>query len=83
MDELAVHMKLPDGMRPTVQQTLGVLGALATVSFATGDLKAGIVMLSDQTGHFEAIVFSEGLARLRDILEPGRAVKRCSNAVSG
>jgi DNA polymerase-3 subunit alpha len=36
--------------------------------------KMGIVMLSDQTGHFEAIVFSEGLARLRDILEPGRAV---------
>jgi DNA polymerase III subunit alpha len=36
--------------------------------------KMGIVMLSDQTGHFEAIVFSEGLQRLRDILEPGRAV---------
>jgi DNA polymerase-3 subunit alpha len=36
--------------------------------------KMGIVMLSDQTGHFEAIVFSEGLQRLRDVLEPGRAV---------
>jgi DNA polymerase-3 subunit alpha len=36
--------------------------------------KMGIVMLSDQTGHFEAIVFSEGLQRYRDILEPGRAV---------
>jgi len=36
--------------------------------------KMGIVMLSDQTGHFEAIVFSEGLQRFRDILEPGRAV---------
>jgi DNA polymerase III subunit alpha len=30
--------------------------------------------LSDQTGHFEAIVFSEGLQRFRDVLEPGRAV---------
>ena len=36
--------------------------------------KMGIVMLSDQTGHFEAIVFSEGLQRFRDLLEPGRAV---------
>jgi DNA polymerase-3 subunit alpha len=36
--------------------------------------KMGIVNLSDQTGHFEAIVFSEGLQRYRDILEPGRAV---------
>jgi DNA polymerase-3 subunit alpha len=34
--------------------------------------KIGIVMLSDQTGHFEAIVFSEGLQRYRDLLEPGR-----------
>ena len=36
--------------------------------------KMGIVTLSDQTGHFEAIVFSEGLQRYRDILEPGTAV---------
>jgi DNA polymerase III subunit alpha len=36
--------------------------------------KMGIVMLSDQTGHFEAIVFSEGLSQLRDVLEPGNAV---------
>jgi DNA polymerase-3 subunit alpha len=36
--------------------------------------KMGIVMLSDQTGHFEAIVFAEGLQRYRDILEPGRAL---------
>jgi DNA polymerase-3 subunit alpha len=36
--------------------------------------KMGIVMLSDQTGHFEAIVFSEGLQRFREVLEPGRAV---------
>ena len=36
--------------------------------------KMGIVMLSDQTGHFEAIVFQEGLQKLRDLLEPGRAL---------
>jgi DNA polymerase-3 subunit alpha len=36
--------------------------------------KMGILTLSDQTGHFEAIVFSEGLQRFRDTLEPGSAV---------
>ncbi|GGC56249.1 DNA polymerase III subunit alpha [Chelatococcus reniformis] len=34
--------------------------------------KMGIVTLSDQSGHFEAIIFSEGLQRYRDLLEPGR-----------
>ena len=34
--------------------------------------KLGIVILSDQTGHFEAIIFSEGLGQYREILEPGR-----------
>ncbi|GJD49277.1 DNA polymerase III subunit alpha [Methylobacterium crusticola] len=36
--------------------------------------KIGIVNLSDQTGHFEAIVFSEGLQHYRDLLEPGTAL---------
>ncbi|MFN3687520.1 DNA polymerase III subunit alpha [Salinarimonas sp.] len=36
--------------------------------------KMGILQLSDQSGHFEAIVFSEGLQRFRDILEPGSVV---------
>jgi DNA polymerase-3 subunit alpha len=36
--------------------------------------KMGIVMLSDQTGHYEAIVFSEGLQQYRDLLEAGRAL---------
>jgi DNA polymerase III subunit alpha len=30
--------------------------------------------LSDPTGHFEAVLFSEGLAQYRDVLEPGAAV---------
>ncbi len=34
--------------------------------------KLGVVTLSDRTGHFEAIIFSEGLSHFRDILEPGR-----------
>ncbi|HVL72234.1 MAG TPA: DNA polymerase III subunit alpha [Beijerinckiaceae bacterium] len=36
--------------------------------------KMGIVMLSDQSGHFEAIVFAEGLMKHRDLLEPGKAL---------
>lgn len=36
--------------------------------------KMGILNFSDQSGHFEAILFSEGLVRFRDILEPGRIV---------
>ncbi|MBF9195184.1 DNA polymerase III subunit alpha [Microvirga terrestris] len=36
--------------------------------------KMGILMLSDQTGQYEAIIFSEGLMRFRDVLEPGAAV---------
>ncbi len=36
--------------------------------------KMGIINFSDQSGHFEAIVFSEGLAQYRDLLEPGQAV---------
>jgi DNA polymerase-3 subunit alpha len=34
----------------------------------------GIIGLSDPTGHFEAVIFSEGLAEHRDLLEPGTAV---------
>ena len=36
--------------------------------------KMGIIGLSDPTGHFEAVVFAEGLAQFRDLLEPGNAV---------
>jgi DNA polymerase-3 subunit alpha len=36
--------------------------------------KMGIMGLSDSTGHFEAVLFSEGLAQYRDVLEPGAAV---------
>lgn len=36
--------------------------------------KMAIVQLSDQSGQFEAVVFQEGLAQYRDLLEKGAAV---------
>jgi DNA polymerase-3 subunit alpha len=36
--------------------------------------KMGIVILSDQSGHYEANVFSERLQQYRDLLEPSRAL---------
>jgi DNA polymerase-3 subunit alpha len=34
----------------------------------------GIIGLSDPSGHYEAVLFAEGLAQYRDLLEPGSAV---------
>jgi DNA polymerase-3 subunit alpha len=34
----------------------------------------GIIGLSDASGHYEAVLFAEGLAQYRDLLEPGTAV---------
>ena len=46
--------------------------------------KMGIVQLSDPTGQFEAILFSEGLQRYRELLEPGAAlVIRLSAVLDG
>ncbi|EJW11849.1 DNA polymerase III alpha subunit [Rhodovulum sp. PH10] len=36
--------------------------------------KMGIIGLSDPSGHYEAVLFSEGLQQYRDFLEPGKAV---------
>jgi DNA polymerase-3 subunit alpha len=36
--------------------------------------KMAIIGLSDPSGHYEAVLFSEGLAQYRDLLEPGKAV---------
>jgi DNA polymerase III subunit alpha len=36
--------------------------------------KMGIIGLSDPTAHYEAVLFAEGLAQYRDLLEPGKAV---------
>jgi DNA polymerase-3 subunit alpha len=36
--------------------------------------KMGIIGLSDPSGHYEAVLFAEGLQQYRDLLEPGTAV---------
>jgi DNA polymerase III subunit alpha len=36
--------------------------------------RMGIVGLSDPSGHYEAVIFAEGLQQYRDLLEPGGAV---------
>ena len=36
--------------------------------------KMGIIGLSDPSGHYEAVLFTEGLAQYRDLLESGSAV---------
>jgi DNA polymerase III subunit alpha len=36
--------------------------------------RMGIVELSDPSGHYEAVIFTEGLQQYRDLLEPGSAV---------
>jgi DNA polymerase-3 subunit alpha len=36
--------------------------------------KMGILGFSDPSGHFEAVIFQEGLAQFRDLLEPGTPV---------
>jgi DNA polymerase-3 subunit alpha len=36
--------------------------------------KMGVVQFSDTTGQYEAVLFSEGLAQYRDMLEPGKSV---------
>ena len=46
--------------------------------------KMGIVNLSDASGQYEAVLFSEGLMRFRDLLEPGKAlVLRLSAVLDG
>ena len=42
--------------------------------------KMGIFGLSDPSGHYEAIMFAEGLQQYRDILEPGVAGAAVSHA---
>ncbi len=36
--------------------------------------RMAVVQLSDPTGSYEAVLFSEGLAEYRDLIEPGRSV---------
>ncbi len=36
--------------------------------------KMGIIQISDPSGQYEAVLFEEGLAQFRDLLEPGQSV---------
>jgi DNA polymerase III subunit alpha len=64
----------------TVRQTGASMGRIAASVIDRSErrtrtgTKMGIVQLSDQSGHFEAVLFSEGLQRFRDLLEPGKVV---------
>ncbi len=42
--------------------------------------KMGILRVSDPTGQYEAVIFSEGLNHFRDLLEPGQSVILLVNA---
>lgn len=42
--------------------------------------KMGIVRISDPTGQYEAVIFSEGLSTYRDLLEPGQSIVIYANA---
>ena len=42
--------------------------------------RMGVVMLSDPSGQYEALLFDEGLSKYRDLLEPGQSVILLVNA---
>ncbi|MFC4626006.1 DNA polymerase III subunit alpha [Daeguia caeni] len=57
----------------TAGRLAGTVTARQERKTRTGN-KMGIVQLSDATGQFEAVLFSEGLAQYRDLLESGKSV---------
>jgi DNA polymerase-3 subunit alpha len=57
----------------TAGRVAGTVVARAERRTKTGN-KMGILEFSDPSGHYEAIVFQEGLTQYRDLLEPGAAV---------
>src|SRR5690606_10255547 len=57
----------------TAGRLAGTITAKQERNTRTGN-KMGIVNLSDTTGQFEAVMFSETLAQYRDMLEAGRSV---------
>ena len=57
----------------TAGRLAGTVTAKQERKTRTGN-KMGVVQLSDTSGQYEAVLFSEGLAQYRDMLEPGRSV---------
>ena len=58
----------------TAGRVAGTVVSRHGAAHASTGSKMGIIGLSDPTGHYEAVIFSEGLAEHRDLLEPGTAV---------
>jgi DNA polymerase-3 subunit alpha len=57
----------------TAGRVAGTVVARAERRTKTGN-KMGILEFSDPSGHYEAVIFQEGLTQYRDLLEPGAAV---------
>jgi DNA polymerase-3 subunit alpha len=57
----------------TAGRVAGTVVSRAERRTKTGN-KMGILEFSDPTGHYEAVIFQEGLQQYRDMLEPGSAV---------
>jgi len=57
----------------TAGRLAGTVTARQERKTRTGN-RMGVVQLSDQSGQFEAVLFSEGLAQYREQLEPGASV---------
>jgi DNA polymerase-3 subunit alpha len=57
----------------TAGRLAGTVTARQERKTRTGN-RMGVVQLSDQSGQFEAVLFSEGLAQYREQLEPGVSV---------
>jgi DNA polymerase-3 subunit alpha len=57
----------------TAGRVAGTVVTRAERRTKTGN-KMGIFEFSDSSGHYEAIIFQEGLIQYRDLLEPGKAV---------
>jgi DNA polymerase-3 subunit alpha len=57
----------------TAGRVAGTVVSRAERRTKTGN-KMGILEFSDPSGHYEAVIFQEGLQHYRDLLEPGKAV---------
>jgi DNA polymerase-3 subunit alpha len=57
----------------TAGKVAGTVVSRAERRTKTGN-KMGILEFSDPSGHYEAVIFQEGLQQYRDLLEPGKAV---------
>jgi len=57
----------------TAGRLAGTVTAKQERRIRTGS-RMGVIQLSDPTGSYEGVLFSEGLTEYRDLLEPGRSV---------